>query len=183
RQGRVTSGGWNYGEPLSPDGKLTARVVWYTGLRRPGDPDDGVRFEIIDAATKQVLHSRNSPGPRGTGLTWKDFTPDGKAVLAGLSDGTIRAWAIDTGKERFRLPGHRAVSQYRAFSADGRVLVTGAYGDEAEAFPVRVFDLKAGKALAKFNPGAWVVAVAVAADGRRVAASASANAGGRPDPR
>src|SRR5262249_10235170 len=104
-----------------------------------------------------------------------------KAVLAGLSDGTVRAWAIDTGKERFRLPGHRAVSQYRAFSADGRVLVTGAYGDEAEAFPVRVFDLKTGKPLARFNPGAW--GVAVSADGGRVAASASANAGGRPDPR
>jgi hypothetical protein len=60
------------------------------------------------------------------------------------------------------------------------VLVTGAF-DAAEEFPVRVYDLKAGKELAKFHPGLSVVGVAVSGDGRRVAAVTSANARGRED--
>jgi RNA polymerase sigma factor (sigma-70 family) len=180
KQSRVTRTGWNYGEPLSPDGKYTARSVWYTGERPAGSTDDGTRFEIRNAKTGEVVHSH--PGKAFQGIAWKDFTLDGKAIIGGLPDGTLRAWAIDTGKELFKLPGHKAGSQYHAFSADGRVLVTGAFGD-GEAFPVRLYDLKAGKELAKFSPGLWVVGVAVSGDGRRVAAATSANARGMKDPR
>ena len=126
------------------------------------------------------MHSH--PGKAFQGIAWKDFMPDGKAIIGGLPDGTLRAWAIDTGNGLFNLSGHKAGSQYHAFSADGRVLVTGAFGD-GEEFPVRVYDLKAGKELAKFSPGLWVVAVAVSGDGRRAAAATSANARGMKDPR
>jgi hypothetical protein len=56
------------------------------------------------------------------------------------------------------------------------VLVTGAFGHQAEESVVRVIDLKTGKEVAKFHPGTTVSAVAVSGDGRRVAAS-SANFG------
>src|SRR6185369_5433620 len=122
------------------------------------------------------------PGKPFQGMSLTDFTPDGKAIVGGMSDGTLRMWAIDTGKEWLNLPGQKAVSRYHAFSNDGRVLVTGAFGDGEES-PVRVYDLRAGKELAKFHPGVWVVGVAVSGDGRRVAAVTSANARGMPDPR
>jgi hypothetical protein len=180
KQTRVTNAGWNYGEPLSPDGKYTARSVWYSGARRSGDPDDGTRFEICDAATGRAVHSHPGKGFGAPG--WKDFTPDGKAVIRSHPDGTLRVRAIDTGEEVARMTGHKGLSGYHAFSADGRVLVTGVYGDDDE-FPVRVYDLTAGKELAKFHPGLRVVNVAVSGDGRRVAAGVSANARGRPDAR
>jgi WD40 repeat protein len=181
KQRQVTRGGWNYGVPLSPDGKLTARFVWYSGSIPAGSKDDGTRFEVCDAATGAIKYSY--PGKAFQGMAWKDFTPDGKAILAGMYDGTLRAWTIDTGKELFRLRGLGAVSQYRAFSADGCILVVGGYGDRAEKFPVRVCDLVARKEVGKFHPGAWPVSVAVSADGRRVAAATSANTGGKPDVR
>jgi WD40 repeat protein len=180
KQTRVTDSGWNYGEPLSPDGKLTARSVWYTGARLDGSPDDGTRFEIRNAKTGEVVHSH--PGKAFQGMVFKTFTHDSKAIVGGMFDGTLRAWAVDTGKELFHLPGHKAVSWYHAFSADGRVLVTGGFGDE-EQFPVCVYDVKEGKELAKFHPGLRVTGVAVSGDGRRVAAATSANARGTPDPR
>jgi RNA polymerase sigma factor (sigma-70 family) len=183
KQRRVTNTGWNYGVPLSPDGRLTAGLVWYSGARPAGSEDIGMRFEIRDAATGEVVHSHSAKAFQRQLVMWKDFTPDGKTVVGGLSDGTVRGWAVATGKERFRLPGTKAVSQYHDFSADGRVLVLGAYGDATEEFPVRVLDLAAGKQLAKFRTGVAVVSVAVSADGRRVAAATSANAGGKQDPR
>jgi hypothetical protein len=111
-----------------------------------------------------------------------DYTPDGTAVVGPGPDATLRAVAVDTGKELARLPGHRQAWPYHAFSADSRILVTGAF-DDYEEFPVRVYDLKAGKELAKFHPGVRVVNVAVSADGRRVAAVTAPNSRGRPDPR
>jgi RNA polymerase sigma factor (sigma-70 family) len=179
KQRRVTNAGWDYGEPLSADGKWTARSVWYSGRRPRGSTDDGIRLEIRDAATGEVKHSHPDNGFQND---WKDFTPDGKAVVGTGFDGILRVIAVDTGKELARLPGHRAASQYHAFSADGRILVTGAF-DDAEEFPVRVYDLKAGKELAKFHPGVRVGNVAVSADGRRVAAVTVPNSRGRPDPR
>lgn len=182
KQRRVTHTGWNYAEPLSPDGRLTARTVWYSGARPAGSDDDGTRFEICDAGTGKAVHSYRGKQFSGLGLGFNAFTPDGRAVVGALPDGTVRAWAIDTGRELFNLPGHKAVSQHHAFSADGRVLVTGAY-DAAGTAPVRVYDVGVGKELGKFDPGERVVAVAASADGRRVAAATSANARGREDPR
>jgi RNA polymerase sigma factor (sigma-70 family) len=179
KQRQVTNTGWNYGVPLSPDGKLTAQSVWYSGAIPAGSKDDGRRFEIRDAATGQIVHSYSSRGLRG--MRWTGFSADGKTLVGATYDGHLAAWTLATGKELFRLPGHKAASSYQAFSADGRVLVTGAFGDSAEKFPVRVYDLVAGKELAKFHPGAWVVSVSVSADGKRVAAATSANTGGKPD--
>jgi RNA polymerase sigma factor (sigma-70 family) len=183
KQRRVTNTGWNYGVPLSPDGRLTASVVWYSGSQPLGSDDDGTRLEIHNAATGALVQSHRGKAWQGQGLIWKDFAQDSKSLVSGLADGTVRAWAVDTGEELVRVSGHRGPSQYHAFSADGRVLVTGAAGDPAEEFPVRVADLKAGKELAKFHPGVGVVAVAVSADGRRVAAGAYTNSAGKPDPR
>jgi RNA polymerase sigma factor (sigma-70 family) len=181
QQRQVTRAGWNYGVPLSPDGKWTARSVWYSGLIPAGSKDDGTRFEVCDAATGAIKYSHS--GKSFQGMSWTDFTPDGKAIVAAMYNGTVRSWALDTGKELFRLSGVGAISQYHAFSPDGRVLVVGCYGDAAEKFPVRVYDLAARKEVGKFHPGAWVVSVAVSADGRRVATATSANTGGKPDVR
>jgi RNA polymerase sigma factor (sigma-70 family) len=183
KQTRVTDSGWNYGEPLSPDGKFTARSVWYSGERPPDSPDDGERFEIRNAKTGAVVHSY--PGKAFQGPTWMHFTPDGEAIVGGALDGSVRAWAIDTGKELFKLPGQKVAPRLQALSSDGRVLVTGTYGDATEPFPIRVYDLKAAKELARFHPGPGlhVTGVAVSGDGRRVAAATSASARGMPDRR
>jgi RNA polymerase sigma factor (sigma-70 family) len=185
KQRRVTHTDWNYGVSISPNGKRTLQsgmLHLYTGLRGGVRADnDRLVFHVHDAATGARLSGGASLKVRG-GAHWQDFTPDGKAIVAGLYDNEVCAARIDTGAELFRLPGSRAGSHYHAFSRDGRVLVTGSFGSNAEPFPVRVYDMKAGKVLARLNPGLWVTSVSASADGRRVAAGTSANHGAVPHP-
>jgi RNA polymerase sigma factor (sigma-70 family) len=173
KQRRVTNTGWNYGVALSPDGLRTASTLFWDGNVPTSSSEK--RFQVCDAATGKLLHSHPNGLPPGRHVYWQEFSPDGKALVGGVSDETVRGWTIDTAGELFRLPGHRSPAQFHAFSADGRILVTGAYAsDGREEVPLRVFDLKAGKELWNVNPGAWVLSVAVSADGRRVAVGTAA---------
>jgi RNA polymerase sigma factor (sigma-70 family) len=64
------------------------------------------------------------------------FSPDGRAVAAGYSDGAVRLWEVASGKERARFKGHRGVVLRVAFSPDGSLLASGG-GDQL----VLVWDL------------------------------------------
>jgi RNA polymerase sigma factor (sigma-70 family) len=187
KQRRVTNTDWNYGVPLSPNGKRTLHSGILSLYRRQiggaKEYNSRLPIQIRDAATGKPLAGGATWKSTGGGaVAWEDFSPDGKLIIGALDDTTVRASRIDTGQELFRLPGSRGGSHYHAFSADGRVLVTGSFGSNAEAFPVRVYDLAAAKVLGKFNPGLWVTSVSASADGRRVAAGTSANTGGVPHP-
>jgi RNA polymerase sigma factor (sigma-70 family) len=56
------------------------------------------------------------------------FSPDGKTLASGCSDGTVCLWEVATGKERRRFRGHGGGVLALAFSPDGRRLVSG--GDD-----------------------------------------------------
>jgi WD40 repeat protein len=157
-QGRqVTNTAYRDFHPLSPDFKYTVRVE---RLADPDDPD--ARLEISNPVTGEIRSSPLIKDFRDSIVGWTEFTPDGKAIV-GSDRKKLAAWSTDTGTELFRLdaPGLPAV---RAFSADGRVLAVGSSGQ------LRVYDLKAGKELAKFDTGATQTgALSLSADGRRVA--------------
>lgn len=151
-------------DPLSPDGKYTIRVKH---LKVPDDAD--ALLEICNAATGEIRDSHLIKDVRDLGLRgWTEFTPDGKAII-GSNGSTLVVWSIDTGTELFRLPasdlqGGAAFPAVRVFSADGRVLAVGSSG------VLRVYDLKAGKELAKFDTGTTRTGtLSISADGGRVA--------------
>jgi WD40 repeat protein len=143
--------------------------VWYSGERVEGADDDGTRLEIRTAKTGEIV--RSCPGKTFQQMLWSNFTPNGRAIVGGLSGGTLRAYSVETGEELFCLPGLRAISQAHAFSTDSRVLVVGGLNEGADEFSVRVYDVALGKVLAQFDPGGAVAAVSASGDGRRVAAA------------
>jgi Tol biopolymer transport system component len=53
------------------------------------------------------------------------FTPDGKMLAVGHTDGTVSLWDLATGAERARLRGHRGAVGALTF-ADGKTLISGA---------------------------------------------------------
>jgi WD40 repeat protein len=79
-------------------------------------------------------------GPNGSGQEPKEWaclrghtnevqaiaiTPDGKTLVSGGNDKTIKLWDLTTGKERATLRGHRAFVESLAISPDGKTLASG----------------------------------------------------------
>jgi WD40 repeat protein len=55
------------------------------------------------------------------------MSPDGKRVLSGGFDGTMRLWDAATGEELSRLDGHADLVYCVAFSRDGRMALSSSY--------------------------------------------------------
>jgi WD40 repeat protein len=132
---------------FSPDGKVLAAgggyrpvVLWTVATRK----------ELCRLAVGQATVLR--------------FAPDGK-TLATSGQGVIRLWDTASGKELHPSEGHAGEVNALAFSADGRVLVSGSAHDGT----VRLWDTRTGRhlhSLAGFEGDPWFLQVK--ADGREV---------------
>ena len=91
------------------------------------------------------------------------FSPDGRRVVSGSYDNTVRIWDAQTGKQvggSFR--GHRDRVLSVAFSPDGMRVVSGSVDK-----PVRIWNAQAGKQVGKpFLGHTWsICSVAFSPDG------------------
>jgi dipeptidyl aminopeptidase/acylaminoacyl peptidase len=117
---------------FSPDGTvLAADTVYY-----PFGPEAETAILLWDVAAGRQL--RSLTGYRGPVFDMA-FSPDGRALVAGGWDRTVRLWEVASGKERHRFTGHKAAVVSLAFSPDGR-LVAAASMDA----PVYVWDVTGG---------------------------------------
>lgn len=125
-----------------------------------GPAPDGA--SVASTATKL----REFIGHSGT-VTRLAVTGDGKTLVTGGEDKTVRVWDVTSGKALRSFQGHMTKVTAVAVRADGRQ-VASASDDGA----VRVWDLNAAdehRALADAKASLW--AVAVSPDGKRVAAA------------
>jgi WD40 repeat protein len=60
------------------------------------------------------------------------FSPDGRRVISGSTDKTMRLWDVATGKEVRRFEGHRGGVESVCFSPDGRRALSATGGPEEE---------------------------------------------------
>ena len=92
------------------------------------------------------------------------FSPDGKQVVSGSGDMTIRLWNAVTGAELQTLEGHSGSVYCVAFSPDSKRFVSGS-GDKT----VRLWDAVTGAALQTLEGhSSWVYCVALSPDGKQV---------------
>jgi WD40 repeat protein/nucleoside phosphorylase len=91
-------------------------------------------------------------------------TPDGKRVVSGSHDTTLKVWDLTSGNEVATLRGHAGIVSACVVMADGRRVVSGS-SDKT----VKVWDLTSGNEVATLQGHAkWVRACAATPDGRCV---------------
>jgi WD40 repeat protein len=92
------------------------------------------------------------------------FSPDGKQVVSGSGDRTVRLWDAATGAALQTLEGHTQWVSSVAFSPDGKQVVSG-----SDDHTVRLLDAATGAALQTLEGHTeWVSSVAFSPDGKQV---------------
>ncbi len=89
------------------------------------------------------------------------FSPDGRTVLSGSWDETLKLWDVATGKKLRTFRGHERRVVSVAFSPDGRTALSGCADDT-----LKLWDVATGKELRTLWHLGYVVSVAFSPDGR-----------------
>ncbi len=147
------------------DGDTTTGLALALAANRIDDPPREAQRLLLEAAF--------APGARWRGQVEMLFEgamgpatavaigPDRRIALAGLADGSIVVWSIETQKEIARLRGHTAQVNTIVFGPDGRTALSG--GDDAR---VILWDVKRGESLQRLDGHTGVVrAVDISRDG------------------
>ncbi|MEA3323545.1 MAG: DUF4365 domain-containing protein [Euryarchaeota archaeon] len=99
------------------------------------------------------------------------ITPDGKTIVSGSGDKTLKVWDLATGQCLATFEGHTSGVRGVAVTPDGKTIVSGS-GDKT----LKVWDLATGQCLATFEGHtSGVVAVAITPDGKTVISGSGDN--------
>ena len=94
-------------------------------------------MKVWDAATGQEILSLKGHTAAVTSVA---FSPDGKRIVSGSRDKTVKVWDAATGQELLSLKGHTGEVSSVAFSPDGKRIVSG-----SEDQTVKVWDAATGQ--------------------------------------
>lgn len=145
---------------FSPDGRRMATAVSDQSFKL-WDVITGDEVTSLDGHVRSELDG-NIPRRRHLAVA---FSPDGRKVVTGSSDRTIKIWDGATGRELKTLTGHGGLVCSVAFSPDGKTIASG-----SEDTTVRLWDADTGRVLSIFELGALAVPdVAFSPNGKTLA--------------
>ena len=104
-------------------------------------------------------------------ITYPTFSPDGRLLAGGCSEGAIKLWDVSSGEELQTLQGHTNEIQSVTFSSDSRLLASG-----SEDGAIKLWDVSMGKELQTLQGHtSQIQSVAFSPDGRLLASGSLDN--------
>jgi WD40 repeat protein/serine/threonine protein kinase len=104
-------------------------------------------------------------------VTSVSFSPDGRRIVSGSGDNTLKVWDAETGQETLTLEGHTDPVMSVSFSPDGRRIASGSFDNT-----LKVWDVETGQEMLTLEGhSGWVWSVAFSPDGRRIVSASSEN--------
>src|SRR5262245_39097568 len=123
-------------------------------------------------AKKETTDEMVLKGHTGT-VSCVCFSPDGKCIVSGSDDTTVKMWDAHTGQEVLTLQGHTWAVNSVAFSADGKRIVSGS-GNLYTRGEVKVWDAVTGQEQLSLKVRTSDWSVVFSPDGKRNAEAINA---------
>lgn len=92
------------------------------------------------------------------------FSPDGRTLISGSEDKTVKLWDVATGKEIRTFGGQGSQVLSVAYSPDGKTVAAGSW-DET----IKLWDVTTGKELHTLKTNGWVTSLSFSPDGQKIA--------------
>ena len=141
---------------VSGDGRSLAAAI--------SEDDKSFQIEIWDTTSWASRRRFTYPAGGDVEIRALALSPDGKTLVTGASDKTLRWWDMDTGKETRRMGPGWVYFNGAAFRPDGKVLMSVSHENH-----IRLWDVATGKELRVASGPAWPIpAAASTPDGRCV---------------
>jgi len=101
---------------ISPDGRFVASTP------QSNSTGAGTSVHVWDAASGAEVHRMSQTG--GEWVSVLSFSPDGRRLVSGGSDGKVNIWDTESGLDLLTLAGHKSWLWQARFSPDGQRIVT-----------------------------------------------------------
>jgi RNA polymerase sigma factor (sigma-70 family) len=143
---------------FSPDGKSLA-----------GCGREGKWLRLWEVASRKEVRAVRLTGPRDE-FCGVLFAADGKTLVTGHGDGSVRFWDAASGRPVRRFAAHPGMVSALALSPDSKVLASSANVHTTGEFAVRLWDAATGKPLVEHaGPQQGIAGVTFSPDGKLVA--------------
>jgi WD40 repeat protein len=98
------------------------------------------------------------------------FSPDGKRIVSGSFDKTVKVWDAQTSQETLTLKGHSDLVRSVSFSPDGKLIASASGSGEFEkSGEIKVWDAHTGKErFTRKEHSGTVTSVSFRPDGKRI---------------
>jgi WD40 repeat protein/tRNA A-37 threonylcarbamoyl transferase component Bud32 len=126
-----------------------------------------------NAAAKKAMAEKTAVTLKGHSdyVRSVSFSPDGRQIVSGSEDETLKVWDAETGQEMLTLKGHSGYVIGVAFSPDGRRIVSG-----SDDMTLKVWDAETGQEIRTLGGHSdYVTSVAFSPDGRRIVSGSEDN--------